>query len=249
MLGSVKLKAARDVVPRRVQRVIAFDGDDTLWIDDTDEKRWERDCERLSVEGLPHPAMAQAFRRFLREFGFTCEGVQRALLASGREVCDGDIPGDWRAQVDSIPQCAAWLTLRCPPGLERTLVRLKQEGHALWILTKGDLIRQALKLSCFPHLDQFDVVEIVDRKNAATYARVLAANGCAPNALTMVGDSLHEDVVPVVWLGGHGVHVPEGRWTLLRPIESLLQTRRIRVCRTIAEVPDAIAASSRPLIL
>jgi hypothetical protein len=36
-------------------RVVAFDGDDTLWIDDTDEKRWERDCKRLSVEGLPHP--------------------------------------------------------------------------------------------------------------------------------------------------------------------------------------------------
>ena len=42
------------------------------------------------------------------------------------------------------------------------------------------LIKQAIKLSCFPHLDAFDVVEIVDRKNTATYAQVLAANGCAP---------------------------------------------------------------------
>jgi len=44
----------------RSRPVVAFDGDDTLWIDDTDEKRWERDCKRLSVEGLPHPEMAEA---------------------------------------------------------------------------------------------------------------------------------------------------------------------------------------------
>jgi hypothetical protein len=62
----------------RSRPVVAFDGDDTLWIDDTDEKRWERDCKRLSVEGLPHPEMAVAFRRRLRELGYTRDGVQRA---------------------------------------------------------------------------------------------------------------------------------------------------------------------------
>jgi putative hydrolase of the HAD superfamily len=226
------------------RRVVAFDGDDTLWIDDTDEKRWERDCKRLSVDGLPHPDMAQAFRRRLREFGYTQDGVQRALMESGREICDGDIPADWRAQVEAIPRCMQWLTLRCPTGLEDALARLKARGHALWIITKGDLIRQAIKLSCFPHLDQFDVIEIVDRKDAAVYARVLAANGCAPSALTMVGDAFLEDVAPVLRAGGCAVHVPVGRWVILRPLGGLIPMRRIKVCRDIAEVPDAIEAKA-----
>jgi putative hydrolase of the HAD superfamily len=236
-------KPVPQIAPDGSCRVVAFDGDDTLWIDDTDEKRWERDCKRLSVEGLPHPDMADAFRRRLREFGYTKEGVQRALLESGREICDGDIPTDWSAQVEAIPQCMEWLKLQCPRGLDRALARLKRDGHALWIITKGDLIRQAIKLSSFLLLDQFDVVEIVDRKNAAIYTRVLADNGCPPAALTMVGDAFFEDVAPVLRLGGRAIHVPTGRWVMLRPLCSLLPTRRIRVCREIGEVPDAIAAA------
>jgi hypothetical protein len=71
---------------------------------------------------------------------------------------------------------------------------------------------QAMKLACFPFLDRFGMVEIVDRKNAATYARIAAANGCAPAPLTMVGDRFFEDVGPVMRLGGRGIHVPQ--WPL-----------------------------------
>jgi putative hydrolase of the HAD superfamily len=234
---------AQRTASERPCRVVAFDGDDTLWIDDTDEKRWERDCKRLSVEGLPHPDVAAVFRRHLRQHGYTPDGVQRALMASAGEICDGNIPGEWRAQVDAIPQCMHWLKLQSPPGLERVLTQLKQAGHALWIITMGDLIRQAIKLSCFPLIDHFDVIEIVERKNAATYQRVLVENGAARAALTMVGDAFFEDVVPVVRLGGRAIHVPAGRWVVLRPLGGLLPTRRIRVCRAIAEVPEAIAAA------
>jgi putative hydrolase of the HAD superfamily len=243
MLEPAEHRTTPNLAAERPRTIIAFDGDDTLWIDDIDEKRWERDCKRLSVEGLPHPGIAAAFRRHLRQHGYTQEGVQRALIASAREICDGDIPADWRAQVDAIPQCMHWLKLQSPPGLERVLTQLKEAGNALWIITMGDLIRQAIKLSCFPLLDRFDVVDIVERKNAATYRRVLAENGASPAALTMVGDAFFEDVAPVVRLGGRAVHVPAGRWVILRPLGRVLPTRRIRVCRDIAEVPEAIAAA------
>jgi putative hydrolase of the HAD superfamily len=244
MLQSTPRKPRLDTAAKRARRVIAFDGDDTLWIDDTDEKRWERDCKRLCVEYLPHPAMADVFRRQVSAVGYTQEGVQRALIESAREVCGGEVPAEWRADVDAVPGLIASLNLRFPHGLEHALDRIGQNGHALWIITMGDLVRQAIKLCCFPFLDRFDVVEIVERKDAATYIRVLAAHGSAPPALTMVGDAFLEDVVPVARLGGRAVHVPEGRWKLLRPFGSLLPTRRIRVCRDIAEVADVITADS-----
>jgi putative hydrolase of the HAD superfamily len=236
-------QAMTAMTPRRPPGIVAFDGDDTLWIDDRDEKRWERDCKRLSVEGLPHPEMADRFRRHLRASGYTPEGVQQALITSAREVCDGDVPAEWKRQVDAIPQCLHWLKLQSPPGVDRVLMQLKQAGYALWIVTMGDLIRQALKLAHFPLVGEFDVVEIVDRKDAATYQRVLAENGATPAALTMVGDAFLEDVAPVVRLGGRAIHVPAGRWVLLRPLGSLLPTRRVRVCRDIGEVPEAVAAA------
>jgi putative hydrolase of the HAD superfamily len=242
MLRSTQPKSTPDLAAKRARRVIAFDGDDTLWIDDSDEKRWERDCKRLCGEHLPHPALADAFRRQVSAFGYTQQGVQRALLESAREVCGGEVPAEWRADVDAVPGLIASLNLRFPPGLEHALDRIGQNGQALWIITMGDLVRQAIKLCCFPFLDRFDVVEIVERKDAASYMRILAMHGSAPSALTMVGDAFFEDVVPVARLGGRAVHVPEGHWKLLRPFGSLLPTRRIRVCRDIAEVPEVVAA-------
>jgi FMN phosphatase YigB (HAD superfamily) len=148
----------------------------------------------------------------------------------------------WSAQVEAIPEMTRALNLRYRSGGERLLERLRAAGYALWLITKGDLIRQAIKLSCVPFLNLFDVVEIVDRKNLATYRRVLAANHCRPSALTMVGDAFWEDVVPVVLLGGRAVHVPIDRWSLVQRLESVLPKGRIRVCRQLEDVPHAIPA-------
>jgi putative hydrolase of the HAD superfamily len=220
--------------------VIGFDGDNTLWINDDDQRRWESECRRRDIEGLPHPDMAAVFRRYLREFGCSQDGVSRALHSSCRDMCEGELPSRWSAQVAAIPEMTRALTLRYPKGLEGVLEGVKRAGYGLWLITKGDLVRQAIKLSCFPLLNLFDVVEIVDRKSVPTYRRLLAANHCSPSALTMVGDAFWEDVVPVVRLGGRAVHVPIGRWAMLRPVEWALPTRRIRVCRSLEEVPDAI---------
>jgi putative hydrolase of the HAD superfamily len=222
--------------------VVGFDGDNTLWINDDDQRRWESECRRRDIEGLPHPDMSAVFRRYLREFGCPQDGVSRALHSSCRDMCEGELPSRWSAQVAAIPEMTRALTLRYPHGLEGVLERVKRAGYALWLITKGDLVRQAIKLSCFPFLNLFDVVEIVDRKSAPTYRRVLAANHCPASALTMVGDAFWEDVVPVVRLGGRAVHVPIDRWALLRPLEWALPTGRIRVCRSLQEVPDAVGS-------
>jgi hypothetical protein len=114
----------------RLCTIVAFDGDDTLWIDDTEEKRWERECKRLCVAGLPHPDMANAFHRHVSAFRYTQEGVQRALIESAREVCGGDVPAEWRADIDAIPGLVASLNLRFPHGLERALDGIAQNGHS-----------------------------------------------------------------------------------------------------------------------
>src|SRR5947209_51503 len=223
-------------------RVVAFDGDDTLWINDGDQRRWENECRGRDIEGLPHPGMSEVFRGYLREFGCVQDGVARALHSSCRDMCEGELPSHWSAQVAAIPEMARALNLRYQKGVESVLDSLKRAGYAIWVITKGDLIRQAIKLSCFPFVNLFDVVEIVDRKNVSTYRRVLAANGCQPCALTMVGDAYWEDVVPVVRLGGRAVHVVGDRSALLRALEQALPPRRIRVCRRLDEVPAVIAA-------
>ena len=56
--------------------------------------------------------------------------------------------------------------------------------------------------------DRFDRVEIVSEKDVATYRRVIDACEVEPHQFLMIGNSVRSDVLPVVELGGHAVHLP-----------------------------------------
>ena len=45
-------------------------------------------------------------------------------------------------------------------------------------------------------------------KDADTYARILARLHVAPPRFCMVGNSVRSDILPVLSLGGHAVHIP-----------------------------------------
>src|SRR3954471_17302034 len=108
--GTREHNRRRYILVRR--EVLLVRRDDTLWIADSDQRRWEDDCNRRGVEGLPHPGMSDAFRRYLREFGCVRDGVTRALHRSCRDLCGGELPAHWSAQVEGIPEMAQALNLR-----------------------------------------------------------------------------------------------------------------------------------------
>ena len=45
-------------------------------------------------------------------------------------------------------------------------------------------------------------------KDADTYRRVLTEWAIDPTTFLMIGNSVRSDILPIVELGGHGVHVP-----------------------------------------
>jgi putative hydrolase of the HAD superfamily len=227
--------------PKR-RGVVAFDGDDTLWLCHPEQQRWERDCKRRGVAQLPHRDLAARFRHHIREFGWPQDGVARALHACGREFAPGKLPADWQAQLDAVPDLTGDLDLRPAPGLPHVLDRLAEAGYALWIITRGDLLRQAIKLACFPLASRFDFVEIVKAKNVATYQRIFAEQECSPQDVIMVGDSFADDIVPPLRLGARAVHVPVGRFNrLLAGAERALPTPRLALARRLTDLPDLLA--------
>ena len=48
----------------------------------------------------------------------------------------------------------------------------------------------------------------MSEKNPATYAEILRRHAVAPARFLMAGNSLKSDILPVLDLGGHAVHVP-----------------------------------------
>ena len=160
-----------------------------------------------------------------------------ALFAAGRE---SKTNSEWMRRAEALPALMHELHLKFPSALENTLDRLRQADLTLWIITKGDLLRQAMKLAALPYIAAFDVVEIVDHKNATTYANLLATNRCSPAELTMVGDRFSEDIAPVLRLGARAIHVPAGYERAIGAVERVMPGSRIRVCNALGDLPEVL---------
>ena len=80
--------------------------------------------------------------------------------------------------------------------------------HRLLLITKGDLFDQESKIARSGLAERFAAIEIVSEKDPETYRRLLARHGVEPGRFVMVGNSVRSDILPVLGVGGHAVHVP-----------------------------------------
>jgi putative hydrolase of the HAD superfamily len=76
------------------------------------------------------------------------------------------------------------------------------------LITKGDLLDQTNKVESSGLASFFSIVEVVNDKNAETYASILEKHKVDPHHFLMVGNTIRSDVHPVLALGGTAVHIP-----------------------------------------
>src|SRR5258708_3046232 len=93
------------------------------------------------------------------------------------------------------------------PGVAEIVPALARD-YRLLLITKGDLHHQERKIAASGLAAHFSAIEILSEKDGAAYARVLRRHGVAVEEFVMVGNSVKSDIVPVLELGGAGVHVP-----------------------------------------
>ena len=89
--------------------------------------------------------------------------------------------------------------------------------------------------------DLFRRIEIVSEKDTATYARLFDEFGLAPAQFAMIGNSLRSDIVPVLELGGCGVHMPyHVTWAHETEAAPPAATERLRTVDGPAGLADAV---------
>ncbi|MEZ5228301.1 MAG: hypothetical protein R2710_17005, partial [Acidimicrobiales bacterium] len=92
----------------------------------------------------------------------------------------------------------------------------------------------------------FDGIEILSEKSPAIYRRVLHRYDIEPSDFVMVGNSVRSDILPVLELGGHGVHIP---YTVTWAHEHVEPdaSHAFPVLESISQLPDAVLElSPRP---
>ena len=80
----------------------------------------------------------------------------------------------------------------------------------------------------------FEHVEIVLEKDPETYATLLARLDIDPTRFCMVGNSVRSDILPVLSLGGHGVHIP---YPILWELERVEHDENFVELGSLADLP------------
>ncbi len=191
--------------------MVAFDGDDTLW---HNESIFTVTQERFRELLLPYVDRADVDARLLATetrnlaiFGYGVKSFTLSMIETAVELSAGRITA---AEIQAILDAGKSM-LDHPVELlfgVADAVEAVSATHPVMLITKGDLFDQESKLARSGLGDRFAAIEILSEKNTAAYRRILARQGIAPERFVMVGNSLRSDVAPVLELGGWAVHVP-----------------------------------------
>jgi putative hydrolase of the HAD superfamily len=206
---------------RRIDQfdVIAFDADDTLWKSEDSFDHAERTFAQLVGPHVPHGVdVAEALRAVERAdlsvsgYGvkaFTISMVRAAITASNRTV-----PVEVIEELVELGQHMLTEPVHLLADVPEVLAAVGAHTR-LVMITKGDLVHQTRKVTTSGLEHHFSDIEILLEKDPRSYARILGRLGVQPSRFLMVGNSVKSDILPVLALGAHAVHVPYHlTWTL-----------------------------------
>jgi putative hydrolase of the HAD superfamily len=192
--------------------VIGFDADDTLWRSEDFFARAEAFfAERVAPHAPPGVDVLDALHATeidnLGVSGYGIKSFALSMVQTAVTTTRGRIPASVIGELVDHAHEMLMHPVELLPGVPETLAAVGS-SHRLVMITKGDLVDQTRKLRTSGLEHHFEHIEIVLEKDVATYRRVLDEWGVDPGTFLMVGNSLRSDILPILELGGHGVHVP-----------------------------------------
>jgi putative hydrolase of the HAD superfamily len=192
--------------------VLAFDADDTLWHNETlfrgAQAEFRRLLARYHDEAWIERRLDETEIRNLGHFGYGVKSFMLSMVETAIELTEGRIEGGDVQRILELGKAMLNAPVRVFDDAAETLEVLAR-SYQLMLITKGDLLDQETKLDRSQLRDFFSRVEIVSRKEPATYSRILDSHGLTAERFAMVGDSMRSDILPVLSLGGWAFHVPD----------------------------------------
>lgn len=234
-----------DLTPQSMIQLIAFDADDTLWHNEhlfleTKERFKALLAEYHSEEWIDERLYATELRN-LKHFGYGIKSFTLSMIETAVELTEGRIRGSEIREIIDFAKDMVAKPVDLLDGVEATIKKLASE-HELMIITKGDLFDQESKLARSGLGDYFSAVEVVTEKNSSTYESVVRRSGVEPEGFVMVGNSLKSDIIPVVKMGGHAIHVPyDTTWEHERVPEEVIREYSFSQAANITDVPQLVA--------
>ena len=225
-------------------QLIGFDGDDTLWRSEDYYLSAQTEFERIVGAYVDlddvHDRLYAIEKRNLALFGYGVKGMILSMIEAAVAITDARIGAQDLHRIVELGKSLLQHPVELLPGIREAVIEIARERPVV-LITKGDLFHQEAKVRESGLSDLFRRIEIVSEKDTATYTRLLTEFALAPEQFAMIGNSLRSDIVPVLELGGCGVHMPyHVTWTHETETAPPSALERLRSVREPAELPAAV---------
>ena len=190
--------------------VIGFDADDTLWHNESiftiTQEKFSELLYSHNTE-LVNQTLSSTQIKNLKLFGYGIKGFILSMVETSVELTNGEIKGNEIQKIIDFGREMLANPIELLPHVQKVIEDLSRK-YRLLLITKGDLIDQETKIARSGLAEYFTGVEIVSDKNTETYEKILSRHEITASRFIMIGNSMRSDIVPIVQIGGHAVHIP-----------------------------------------
>ncbi|OBX25038.1 putative hydrolase of the HAD superfamily [Gelidibacter algens] len=221
-------------------KVIGFDADDTLWVNET----YFRDAELEFAKLLaPYETVNKIDQELLKRqienlplYGYGIKGFILSMVEIALELSNNSISNTTVEAILNIGKDMLNKPVDLLEGVEKVLYELSKD-YRLIVVTKGDLLDQERKLEKSGLLDYFHHIEILSDKQEKNYSKLLNHLDIKPSEFLMIGNSLKSDILPLVNIKAHAIHIPfHTTWIHEQIVTNTYDSKKYKIMTSLLDV-------------
>ena len=190
-------------------KVIGFDADDTLWKNEDlflNALNEIKDILKLNSNNFDKEVF-KTEKSNLDIYGYGIKGFILSIIETSAKNSHKELKIENINQIIKLGKKMLNAPVNLIEDVEKILSILSKK-YKLILITKGDLLDQERKIKKSKLEKYFKHKKIVSEKNKQTYLNILDDLKIEPRKFLMVGNSFKSDVLPVLEIGGNGIHIP-----------------------------------------
>ena len=192
-------------------KTIAFDADDTLWVNETyfrdTEERFATLLESYETKNKVDQELFKKEMQNLPVYGYGIKGFMLSMIELALELSNGKVSSKVLQEILLMGKEMIAHPVELLPHIKEVLEKLSKK-YRLIVLTKGDLLDQERKLEASGLSEYFHHVEVMSDKTPEKYKHLLDHLQIKTSEFLMVGNSLKSDVLPLIEIGAQAIHIP-----------------------------------------
>lgn len=192
-------------------RAIAFDADDTLWVNEPLFRQAEaRFCELMTPYADPEDCNRELFAFEMQNlpiYGYGIKPFVLSLIEAAMRISDDKVSLSVINALIDMGKEMLEAPVEVLDGIGDTLEGLVGK-YRLIMATKGDLLDQQRKLIKSGLEPFFHHIEIVSDKTQKEYIKLVRHLDVRNKEFLMVGNSVKSDILPVLEIGSYAIHIP-----------------------------------------